>query len=78
MRDHEEGHDWIYRLTAFTGGEAQQTSYYISPHKTRFWRGKLRKSGYEAKAGRIPASAFIDLSDEELDQLADEEWENNG
>lgn len=75
MSAFEAGHEWIYRLTATRkdDGEPLESQYYISPHKARFWRNELRETGYEAKAARVPASAFTELTDAELDALADEE-----
>lgn len=75
MSTFEAGHEFIYRLTATrrSDGEPLESQYYVSAHKARFWRNELRETGYEAKAARVPASAFEELDDAELDALADEE-----
>lgn len=69
----EDGHEFIYRLTAIGGEGKVETKYFKSPYETRGWRDRLRETGYDAQAGRVPASAFELLGDAELDRLADEE-----
>ena len=71
----EPGHEWVYRLTAFRDGVPAQTVYYLSPHQARFWRDKLRATGYQAAVARVPAEMFVPLSDRQLDGLAQEERE---
>jgi len=73
----QKGHDFIYRLTATRkdDGQPMESQYYISPHKAQSWRDELRKTGYGAVVARIPADAFTELTDAELDVLAQEERE---
>lgn len=66
-----EGHEWIYRLTAMGGDRALETRYFKEPYETRGWRDRLRETGYEAVVAAVPASAFRELSDTELDELAE-------
>lgn len=68
-RAYEQGHDFIYRLTAMDP-EPTETRYYKSPYQARRWRDRLREAGFEAVTARVPADAFQPLSDTDLDALA--------
>lgn len=69
----EEGHDFVYRVTATGDDGKPQTCYYIRPHKAAFWRDQLRRTGYASTVARVPATDFTELTDAELDALAQQE-----
>lgn len=73
----EEGHDFIFRVTATMGGKEPQSNYYVSPHKAAFWRDQLRKTGYESTVGLVPHSAFLQVDDATLDEMAKQEREKS-
>ncbi|WP_435060165.1 hypothetical protein [Streptomyces sp. bgisy060] len=68
MSTHETGHEWIYRVTALA--DPPESRYALSPYEARSLKQRLRPIGYEAEVARVPASAFVLLTDEELDALA--------
>ncbi|GLX22608.1 hypothetical protein [Streptomyces lavendulae] len=69
MSAHEVGHEWIYRVTALA--DRLESKYVLSPYEARSLKEGLRQVGYEADVARVPASAFVPLSNEELDALVD-------
>ncbi|MFJ4003952.1 hypothetical protein ACIPWL_10895 [Streptomyces sp. NPDC090023] len=71
MSTHEAGHEWIYRVTALA--DAPESKYVLSPYEARSLKRRLREADYEAAVARVPASAFVPLTDGELDALVDSE-----
>lgn len=71
MSTHEAGHEWIYRVTAL--GDRLESQYVLSPYEARALKRRLREADYEADVARVPASAFVPLTGEELDALVDSE-----
>ncbi|MFD8417240.1 hypothetical protein ACFV2Q_36805, partial [Streptomyces sp. NPDC059650] len=69
MSAYEPGHEWIFRVTALAN--PPESKYVLSPYEARLLKKRLRQAGYGADVARVPASAFIPLSDEELDALVD-------
>ncbi|MFD8947736.1 hypothetical protein ACFV0B_02600 [Streptomyces xanthophaeus] len=67
MPTHEAGHEWIYRVTALA--DRPESKYVLSPYEAGSLKRRLRQVGYEADVARVPASAFVPLTDEELDAL---------
>ncbi|MER5549973.1 hypothetical protein ABT072_48210 [Streptomyces sp. NPDC002589] len=67
MSAHEAGHEWIYRITALA--DPPESKYVIAPYEARSFKRRLHAVGYEAQVARVPASAFVAVSDEELDAL---------
>ncbi|WP_141747231.1 hypothetical protein [Streptomyces agglomeratus] len=78
MPAHEAGHEWIYRVTALA--DPPESKYVLTPYEAQSLTRRLRSVGYEAQVGRVPATAFVIVSDEELDALvaaADNASENS-
>lgn len=73
----EEGHDFIFRVTATKDGEKSQSAYYVSPDKAAFWRDQLRKTGYESTVDLVPHNAFLQVDDATLDEMAKQEREKS-
>ncbi|MFD9775025.1 hypothetical protein ACFWXE_32480 [[Kitasatospora] papulosa] len=67
MPAHEAGHEWIYRVTALA--DPPESKYVLAPYEAQSLRRRLRNVGYEAQVARVPATAFVLISDEELDAL---------
>ncbi|KOV54699.1 hypothetical protein ADL00_29600 [Streptomyces sp. AS58] len=72
MPTHEAGHGWIYRITALA--DPPESKYVLTPHEAQSLTRRLRSVGYEAQVARAPATAFVIVTDEELDLLV----ANNG
>lgn len=67
MPAHEAGHEWIYRVTVL--GDPPESKYVLAPYEAQSLTRRLRNVGYEAQVARVPATAFVLISDEELDAL---------
>lgn len=66
----EEGHDFIYRVTAYNDRtEKLESKYYVDPRRARFWRDQLRATGFEASVARTSADAFESIDDATLNEL---------
>lgn len=64
-----EGHDQVYRLTAYGKEAKPETRYFLSAYETSVWSRRLAESGYATSAAVAPASAFTELDHEELRRL---------
>ncbi|WP_327740593.1 hypothetical protein OG749_47040 (plasmid) [Streptomyces nojiriensis] len=71
MSAHEAGHEWIYRVTAFA--DTPESKYVLSPYEARSLKQRVEKIGYQAQVSRVPATAFVAVSDDELDLLVEAE-----
>ncbi|MEU2769896.1 MULTISPECIES: hypothetical protein [Streptomyces] len=59
----------VTKKSSLRAGGTTMPAYVLAPYEARSLTRRLRSVGYVAQVARVPTTAFVLISDEELDAL---------